>query len=374
MTNRSMNWKNKPFLLSPTGKDYLWGGDRLNKDFHKNIDMIPLAETWECSTHPDGVSIVASGEHLGQPLDVVLAEHPEYLGSHPVSVMNSINGDGHRDTEHPLTLPVLVKFIDARQNLSVQVHPDDDYARIHENGSPGKTEMWYVLDAAPNAHLVYGFNRDMDDVLLRQSLKKGNIEKYLQKIPVQKDDVFYIEAGTVHAIGAGVLLAEVQENSNLTYRLCDYDRVDRHGSKRPLHIEKAVQVLNYKSSENPRQPMRVLRYQPGCASEFLCRCKYFQVERMLINTTTAHAAPECSATAQSFQVLLCLEGSGEIVYLDNADLASHESLLSDNGHSALCDSLTPKKLPFTKGSCIFVPADSVPLQLNGKAQLLKISC
>ena len=348
MTNRSMNWKNKPFLLSPAGMDYLWGGNRLNTDFHKNIDMTPLAETWECSTHPDGVSTVASGEHLGQTLDVVLAKHPEYLGSHPVSVMNAINSEGSQDGDHPLTLPVLVKFIDARQNLSVQVHPDDDYARIHENGSPGKTEMWYVLDAAPGAQLVYGFNRDMDEKLLRHSLEQGSIEKYLQKVSVQKDDVFYIESGTVHAIGAGVLLAEVQENSNLTYRLYDYDRVDRYGNKRTLHIGKAMEVLNYKSRENPRQPMRVLRYQPGCASELLCRCKYFQVERMLINTAQAHAAPECSTTEHSFQVLLCLEGSGEIVYTE--------------------------KLPFKKGSCIFVPADSVPLQLYGKAQLLKISC
>lgn len=330
MTNRSMNWKNNPFLLSPVGKDYLWGGSRLNTDFHKNIDMAPLAETWECSTHPDGVSAVASGEHCGKPLNTVLREHPEYLGRHQ-------------------NLPVLVKLIDANQNLSVQVHPDDDFARIHENGSPGKTEMWYVLDAVPGAHLIYGFNRDMDEKLLRHSLEQGSIEKYLQKIPVQKDDVFYIEAGTVHAIGAGVLLAEVQENSNLTYRLYDYERTDRHGNRRPLHIEKALQAANYKSSDNPRQPIRVLRYQPGCASEFLCRCKYFQVERLLINTLTGHATPEYASAQRSFQVLLCVEGDGAVLF-------------------------QKEKLPFTKGSCIFIPADSVPLRLTGKAQLLRISC
>ena len=349
MTSRNTNWKNKPFVLSPAGKDYLWGGNRLNTDFHKNIDMSPLAETWECSTHPDGVSIVASGEHQGKSLDTVLAEHPEYLGSHPAAVMNALNPEGRKDVNSHLTLPVLVKLIDAEQNLSVQVHPDDTFAAIHENGSPGKTEMWYVLDAAPGAHLVYGFNRDMDDELLRRSLEQGTIEKYLQKSPVQKDDVFYIEAGTVHAIGAGVLLAEVQENSNLTYRLYDYERVDRHGSKRPLHIEKAMQVLNYKSSENPRQPIRVLRYQPGCASEFLCRCKYFQVERLLINTLSTHVAPQYATAEQSFQILLCVDGRGEII-------------------------MSRKKLPFEKGSCIFVPANSVPLQLTGRAQLLKISC
>lgn len=351
MTSKNTNWKNKPFLLSPAGKDYLWGGDRLNTDFHKQIDMSPLAETWECSTHPDGASTVASGEHRGRTLYSVLAEHPEYLGSHPTAVTESLS---------PGQLPILVKLIDAAQELSVQVHPDDAYANACENGSLGKTEMWYVLDAAPGAHLIYGFNRDMDENLLRQSLKQGTIEKYLQKVPVRKDDVFYIEAGTVHAIGAGVLLAEVQENSNLTYRLCDYDRLDRQGKKRPLHIEKALQVLNYKSSESPRQPIRVLRYRPGCASELLCRCKYFQVERLLINTLTygsaqnhtdaERTAPDCTAADHSFQVLLCLEGEGELLFQDT------------------------EKLPYSKGSCIFVPANSVPSQLQGKAQLLKISC
>lgn len=379
-----MSWKNKPFLLSPAGKDYLWGGDRLNTDFHKKIDMTPLAETWECSTHPDGASTVASGEHRGKTLHSVLAEHPEYLGSHPIAVMQGLSAGaqdpppgaanisaGIQDSpsgapglsaNHPNygQLPILVKLIDAAQDLSVQVHPDDGYANVYENGALGKTEMWYVLDAAPGAHLVYGFNRDMDEELLRRSLRQGTIEKYLQKVPVQKDDVFYIEAGTIHAIGAGVLLAEVQENSNLTYRLYDYDRADKRGQKRPLHIEKALQVLHYKSSESPRQPMRVLRYRPGCASELLCRCKYFQVERMLVNTHASGTAwnhtgsecnaPDCTTTEHSFQVLLCLEGEGELI------LEGEE------------------RLPFSRGNCMFLPADSVPIQLRGKAQLLRIGC
>lgn len=338
-----MNWNNQPFLLSPVGKDYLWGGNRLNREFHKGIPLTPLAETWECSTHPDGVSIAASGRHLGQPLDKILEMHPEYLGSHPVSVMEGLPQNADR-------LPVLVKLIDAAQNLSVQVHPDDAYAAEHENGSLGKTEMWYVLDAAPDAHLIYGFNTDMNETLLRRSLQQKTFRKYLQKVPVRKDDVFYIEAGTVHAIGAGVLLAEVQENSNLTYRLFDYDRTDKNGQKRPLHIDKAAQTLNYKNSESPRQPMRVLRYQPGCASELLCRCRYFQVERLLVTSM------EFATTGHSFQILLCLEGQGKILF-DREPAAD-----------------ATEEISFTKGSCIFIPADSVTLRLKGRAQLLKISC
>ena len=344
MTNKNMNCKNEPFLLSPACKDYLWGGNRLQKDFHKRTDLTLLAETWECSTHPDGSSTVASGRHQGQSLADVLASFPEYLGVHPASIMKGLTGS------FPGALPILVKLIDAREKLSVQVHPDDAYAVLNENGSLGKTEMWYVLDAVPGAHLIYGFNRDMNRDTLLKSLDQNTLEKYLQKVPVQKDDVFYIEAGTIHAIGAGVLLAEVQENSNLTYRIHDYSRRDKNGNLRPLQIEKALQVLNYKSSESPRQPMRVLRYHPGCASELLCRCRYFQVERLLINTSPHTPLPDCTTNTLSFRVLLCVDGGGKLLMDDNTALS------------------------FDRGSCIFIPADSIRLKITGRAQLLQISC
>lgn len=335
MTNENLNLKTSPFLLKPAGKDYLWGGSRLNDDFSKGIDMEPLAETWECSTHPDGPSIVASGVHAGKTLTEVLKEHPEYLGTHPRT-----HGE----------LPILIKFIDAKKDLSVQVHPDDAYAMEHENGSLGKTEMWYVLDAAKDARLIYGFYHDMKKETLQKSLENGTVEKYLQKVPVKKDDVFYIEAGTVHGIGAGTLIAEIQENSNLTYRLYDYDRIDKNGKKRELHIEKALEVANLKSSAAPRQPMRVLKYQKGCATELLYRCKYFQVERQLINTERCREMADFQTGNNSFQVLLCIGGCG-VILLEGGD-AIH----------------------FFRGDCIFVPANSLRLKLHGRAQMLKIGC
>ncbi|MCH5267004.1 MAG: class I mannose-6-phosphate isomerase [Lachnospiraceae bacterium] len=343
MTNKNLNWKNKghrPFLLKPEGKDYLWGGVRLRDDFSKEIDKTPLAETWECSTHPDGPSIVASGEHEGKLLSQVLKEHPEYLGSHPQMTEAARQGE----------LPILIKFIDAKQNLSVQVHPDDAYAMENENGSLGKTEMWYVMDAKKDSELIYGFYRDMDKETLQKSLEQGTVEKYLQKVKIQKDDVFFIEAGTVHAIGAGALIAEIQENSNLTYRLYDYNRIDKNGQKRDLHIDRALDVVNLEGSAEPRQPMRVLHYQRGCASEFLCRCKYFQVERQLVNTERWRSMADFQTNSNSFQVLLCLKGCGV--------------LLEESG----------EMLHFFKGDCIFVPADSVPLKIHGKAQFLRVSC
>lgn len=324
---------NKPFLLKPCGKDYLWGGSRLNDDFSKEIDMSPLAETWECSTHPDGPSTVASGDFTGKTLAEVLKEHPEYLGTHP-----GTNGE----------LPILIKFIDAKKDLSVQVHPTDEYAREHENGQLGKTEMWYVLDAARNAKLVYGLHHDTDKKLLRRSIEDGTMEKYLQKVPIKKDDLFYIEAGTIHAIGAGALVAEIQESSNLTYRLYDYDRKDKNGKKRELHIDKAMEVANLKASAEPKQPLRVLKYRRGCASELLCRCRYFEVYRMLVNTERCRGLVGYQADGSSFRVLLCTDGCGSIYFGENESLS------------------------FFKGDCIFVPANSVKLRIHGQSQFLDV--
>ena len=242
---------NKPFLLRPSGKDYLWGGRRLNDEFAKNINMYPLAETWECSTHPDGPSYVVSGDYIGLSLKSVLEQHPEYLGEN-----NQTKGE----------LPILIKFIDAKKNLSVQVHPTDEYAAVNENGQLGKTEMWYVLDATKDAKLVYGLAHTIEKDKLRRSLESGKIEKYLQKIPIKKDDVFFIEAGTIHAIGEGALIAEIQENSNLTYRLYDYNRIDKNGKKRELHVDKALEVAELTRKAEPKQPLRILKYQPGMAS------------------------------------------------------------------------------------------------------------
>lgn len=336
MTNKNSLSKNNPFLLRPVGKDYLWGGNRLNDDFSKDIDLQPLAETWECSTHPDGLSTVASGPFAGQTLRDVLRSHPEYLGTHPQSV------DGE--------LPVLIKFIDAKRDLSVQVHPSDEYAMQNEDGQSGKNEMWYVLDASENAELIYGFNRPIDRETLRKSLADGTVEHYLRRVQIHKDDVFYIQAGTVHAIGAGALIAEIQESSNLTYRMYDYGRVDKNGKPRTLHIDRALDVARLDGGENPRQPMRVLRYTPGCASELLCRCKYFVVERMLINTKRIRRMACVSTGTNSFQVLLCVDGCG-VAFPEGGDA-----------------------LPFFRGDCLFLPADSVPVRLHGYAQLIKVSC
>ncbi len=324
----------KPFLLRPTAKEYLWGGLKLKDEYGKKFNVNKLAETWECSTHPEGQSIVANGKYMGKKLGEVLKMHPEYLGTHPRT-------EGE--------LPILLKLIDAKKKLSVQVHPNDEYAKIYEHGQLGKTEMWYVLHADRGARLVYGFRKNMSRGLLKDALKKGIIESYLQYIPVQKNDVFFIEAGTVHAIGEGIVIAEVQENSNLTYRLYDYNRRDNYGKMREVHIEKALDVVKLNSSVEPRQPMRVMRYRNGFASELLCRCRYFQVERLLLNTERYRNMADCQTEDNSFCVLLCTDGCGVLM--------GDEIMIF-----------------FFKGDCIFIPANSIPLKLHGRAQFLKIIC
>lgn len=325
---------NKPLFLKPAGKDYLWGGNRLNTDFAKAIPLSPLAETWECSTHPDGESVIAFGEYAGQTLRMVLREHPDWLGEH------AKNDEGE--------LPILVKLIDARMNLSVQVHPNDSYAREFENGQRGKDEMWYILDADKDARLLYGLKHACAKEELYESVRSGTLEEHLQKIYIRPDDIFFIPAGIIHALGAGCLIAEVQESSNLTYRLYDYDRKDKNGHLRELHIDKAMSVANLADSTTPRQPMRVLRYQPACARELLCHSSHFQVERLLLNTERHREKVTLETDRLSFRVLLCLRGCG----------------------SLSCELETTD---FFKGDCVFVPALS-RFTLHGRAEFMTVRC
>ncbi len=324
-----------PFLLSPVAKDYLWGGERLKGLFDDGDAFDIIAEAWVCSTHDHGVSMVASGPCKGQLLTDVLKRHPDYLGSHPSCDAGQ--------------LPVLIKFIDAKQNLSVQVHPDDDYAKEHESGQLGKIEMWYVLEAKEGARIVYGFNGDYEKEDIGQALDEGRIEECLNYVPVKAGDVFLVKPGTVHAIGEGILIAEIQESSDLSYRLYDYGRLDREGHARPLHIDKSLDVLNYKTTPMPKLPMRIFSYVPGAATELLARCEYFQVERMLLYTEDMPAGVSYQTTRYSFEVLLCYSGQAVI-----ENPTTHESIRLDMGRA------------------IFAPASSPALRLTGHASLLRV--
>lgn len=316
--------------LQPCGKDYLWGGTRLRDEYGKKIDLTPLAETWECSAHPDGPSVITNGEFKGKMLANVLNQYPEFLGT------KVKNGE----------LPVLVKFIDAKKDLSVQVHPDDEYARDHE-GDNGKTEMWYVIDAEEGSSLIYGFKHKVTEEILRHALETGTLDKHLQKVEVHKGDTYFVPAGTVHGIGKGILIAEIQESSNATYRVYDYDRVDKNGKKRELHFDKAVQVMNMDAVPDVKQKPRMVRYYPGSSRELLCRCKYFETERIQVTKGCSF-----SVMNNSFQVLMCVDGYGQVETMDSEQ----------------------KPMRFSKGETIFLPAGIGRCLVLGDASLLKIRC
>ena len=378
----SMRDGNRPFLLSPAAKDYIWGGTRLREEYNKHIDVTPLAETWECSTHPDGPSRVASGAFAGEKLVDVLRAHSEFIGTHPKT-----DGEGG--------LPVLIKFIDAARDLSVQVHPSDEYARTHEHGQLGKTEMWYVLEAAPGASLVYGFRQDLTRAMLAASLEDDTVEKYLQKVEIHRGDVFLIESGTVHAIGAGAMIVEIQESSNLTYRMYDYHRLGKDGRPRELHIAKALDVVDLRQKPLPEQLQRACEEHDGYSVELLEQCKYFRTERIHLDTLLSEKQPASGVSVSSAQDMpvdahektvdnasaeMSQDASSRWMTDEKAVEAVRFSTGPDSFEVLLCvdGSGTLRgedvELSFRKGDCIFVPADSIGLEISGTSELLKVTC
>lgn len=265
------------FLLDAPCKDYIWGGNRL-RAFGKTSSSPRIAESWELSCHPDGESRIASGAAKGMTLTAFLDAHPGALGE-----------NGRRFAQ----FPVLIKLIDAHEDLSLQVHPDDAYALAH-GGGYGKTEMWYVLDALPGAELILGFTRTVTPEEFRRAIEQHTLLELVRRIPVKRGDVFFIPSGTLHAIGKGLLIAEVQQNSNTTYRVYDYGRLGDDGKPRELHIDQALEVTRLTSEPLP---------QPG-SGEILTECRYF---------TTALRTAQGSrnfAADKSFLHLLVTEGSG----------------------------------------------------------------
>ena len=266
--------------LKPIFKDYLWGGDRLKTQLNKQTDLDIVAESWEISTHKDGNSIV---EQTDESLSDFLKRNTDFLGK-------NIN-----------QLPILVKFIDARDSLSLQVHPDEQYAQIHENDH-GKTEMWYIMDCQPSSFIYYGVNKDLTKQQFKQAIEDNTVLSLLNKVYVKKGDYFLIEAGTLHAIGAGIMICEIQQNSNSTYRVYDYNRKDKNGCLRELHIDKAVDVTNL----HP-----ITKGQSGNVEKkntLMVDCPLFNCRYYCINE---HETIEFDC--DSFKALIFLEGNGNIV-------------------------------------------------------------
>lgn len=251
-----------PLRFEPVYKNYIWGGRRLETLLGRQLERDQVcAESWEIADHPEGQSIVATGPLAGTSLsDLVKVHGQALLGRH-----------------HPrCVFPLLLKYLDANQNLSVQVHPDDRTAAEMGLADPGKTEAWYVIEATPGSRLWAGFAEPVDRETLERALRQGDVERLLHCWEPQRGDCIFVPAGTVHAIGAGLLVAEIQQMSNNTFRLSDWGRVDAEGRPRPLHIEQGIRAIDYAAAAV--QPTRGQpTSEPGVAR--LVACDQFILDR-----------------------------------------------------------------------------------------------
>ena len=314
ITETELGLRMEPMVkLSPAFKDYLWGGTKLRDVYGKQCDLDTLAESWELSAHPAGNSVIASGRHKG----MIFSRYLEAIGKEALGwKCGSLQ-----------TFPLLIKFIDAKENLSVQVHPDDDYALEHEN-EYGKNEMWYVIDAEAGAGLYVGFNKKADRDEVEKRITDNTILDILNFYPTKPGDVFFIPAGTVHAIGAGNLICEIQQSSNVTYRLYDYNRHDKFGNPRELHLEKALDVLNYEKYE----PV-MLKEENG-----IVKCKYFEVS--FLNGENRFKLED-----DSFCAAVCIGGAGTL-------------------------GIQGCKQPLKTGETVFIPAMDGMLNIEGDLTLI----
>ena len=291
-----------PLTFKPAFKDYIWGGRNLETVLGKSIPDGTVAEIWEISGHPHGLSTVADGPLAGQDLLAV----QEKLGEDLVGANNRYALDLGK-------FPVLIKLLDANRWLSVQVHPEDEYALEHE-GDFGKTEMWVILHAEPGAEIIFGFKPGVDRAAFAQAVADGRSEDLLHRVPTQAGDVFFVAAGSVHALGPGIIVAEIQQNSDTTYRIYDWGRVGHDGQPRPLHIEKGLAVMNFAQVEpGPLRPRVVVDMleQGDVKVEEIGHCRYFHTERITMPAESALVG-ECDGS--TYEIFAVLSGQATVYW------------------------------------------------------------
>ncbi len=305
-------------FLKPVFKDYMWGGTRLKAEFNKKTPYEFTAESWEISTNKNGKSIITNGEFKGKSLEEIFQKR---------ELRKSIFGNKCIGLEK---FPLLIKFIDAKKDLSVQVHPDDEYAKQNENDL-GKTELWYVLDCNENAKIVYGLKENIKKSQLKEIIKNGKIKQYLNYIEIEKGDSIYVPAGTIHAILSGCLICEIQQNCNLTYRVYDWDRVDEYGKERTLNIEKAIDVINL---ENRIEKIKL----NNNSFQNIISSKYFSVDRIEVN-----GKKNFISSIETFYAITVIDGKGTICANEkNYEINKGDSFVipSELGKYRICGKLS----------------------------------
>jgi len=313
-----------PFQFEPILKERIWGGEKLKTELNKPITSEITGESWELSAVEGDVSIVSNGDLKGKSLTELIELYPdEVLG-------NKVHAQFGKQ------FPLLFKYLDAREDLSIQVHPNDALAKKRHN-SFGKTEMWYVMQADPNSRIIVGFNEKSSPEEYLKSLKDNSIISLLDTINAKKGDVFFLETGTVHAIGAGLVIAEIQQTSDITYRIYDFERKDANGNSRELHVDLALEAINYDKVDARKEYQRTVNQ-----SNVVVDCPYFTT-----NFIPLDGKMKLHKNGDSFTVFMCTEGG--------FDLNVGATIYS-----------------YKKGDTVLIPASLKEYELNGKASILEI--
>ena len=319
-----MNSKIYPLQFYPIFKERIWGGTKLKTVLNKPIASEITGESWELSTVEGDVSVVSNGVLKGNSLNDIINADPEAILGNEVY------------ERFGKQFPLLFKYLDAREDLSIQVHPNDELAQKRHN-SFGKTEMWYILQADTDARIIVGFKKQSNAAEYLENLKNKTLLSILDDVKVKSGDVFFLETGTVHAIGAGLVVAEIQQTSDITYRLYDFDRVDDKGNSRELHVDLALDAINYNKIETHKKYDSIQNL-----SNSIVDCPYFTT-----NFLPLKGIFSVNKTGNTFTVYMCVEGNFEIEY-------------------------EGEKFQYKKGDTILIPAAMKTFTLNGEASILEI--
>jgi mannose-6-phosphate isomerase len=313
-----------PLIFEPILRERIWGGYKLKSLLDKKIDSKFTGESWELSTIENSISIIKNGLFTGNSLDQIIKSYPKEILGKKVHELFGNN------------FPLLFKFIDAKEDLSIQVHPNDSLA-LKRHNSFGKTEMWFVIEAEESARIIIGFKKESSPEEYLNHVKNKDLIDILKEVPVKKGDVYFIETGTIHAIGAGIVIAEIQQTSDITYRIYDWDREDYEGNMRELHIDLALEAINYYPVNAKRE------YQSNQnTSNPIVNCNYFKTNFLPLDGNISF-----QTNSESFKVIMCTEGEFKIIFNN-------------------------QKMGFKKGETILIPAILKNYQFQGKANLLEI--
>jgi len=313
-----------PLQFEPILKERIWGGTKLKSYLNKPISSDRIGESWEISTVENDISIVANGDFTGKSLNDLIADYPEeVLGTKVYKAFGK-------------QFPLLFKYLDAREDLSIQLHPNDALAQKRHH-SFGKTEMWYVMQADPNARLIVGFKEKSTPEAFLKHVHNKTLLNILDTKKVVQGDVFFLDTGTIHAIGAGIMIAEIQQTSDITYRIYDFDRVDSNGKTRELHLDLALEAINYEVVEAQKTYDKKIN-----VSNNIVNCPYFTTNMIPLN-----GSMEIQKSTDTFTVFMCVDGDFQL------------QTGNENYH-------------YQKGDTILIPASLTDFQLNGTASVLEI--